>query len=78
MAKRPGVPENAKASDETAVMASVKDGLPTILKFETQTVSVCGAAEGRSCTPTPIVTMRTERMRLCQDHFMLSMGSYLQ
>lgn len=38
--KKPGVPENANTRLETAVIPSVNDGLPTILKSECQGVSV--------------------------------------
>lgn len=62
MEKNPGVPEYAKIIDDTALMASAKDGLATILKSETQAVSVCGAEEGRSWTPTAMITMKTRRI----------------
>lgn len=40
-------------------MASAKDGLPATFQSETHGSSVLGAASGRSCTPTAIVTMIT-------------------
>lgn len=61
MEKKPGVPENANTRLDTAVMPSVNDGLPIILKSECQGVLVCGAAAGRSWIPTATVTIRTGR-----------------
>ena len=58
--KKAGVPEYAKTSVETALIASAKEGFPTILKSETQTASPCGASAGRPWTPTAMVTMNTD------------------
>ena len=62
MEKNPGVPEYAKIIEDTALIAWAKDGLATTLKSETQAVSVCGAEEGRSWTPTAMITMKTRRI----------------
>ena len=59
MEKNAGVPENAKTREETAEMALVKFGLPTVLKSETQGTISWGAVVGRSWTPTATVTIMT-------------------
>lgn len=63
MGKKAGEPEKAKMIVATPCIACAKLGLPTSLKSGTNG-PVCGAAEGRSCTPTAMVTVNIETRML--------------
>jgi hypothetical protein len=72
--RSPGVPEKANRRLETAAIASAKEGLPTTFQSDTQGPSVVGAAAGRSCIPTAIVTIITE---LSQSLFRIGLFPYI-